>query len=270
MEQLPPVFKYMDYLDYLEIQIKFNASEYGYKAQLAEAAGCQRSFISQVLSGMTHLMPEHAVGLSEFWQLSGSEKEYFLNLVLHARAGSKKLKEHYKERLTAARLEQENLSKRIKEKAELPEEKAAIFYSQWHYLAINILLTIPQYRTIPAISHRLGLHEEVVRKSLTQLEALGMAARSGTTWSTLASTIHVPRDSQFNALNHSHWRKRAVDNAFLASTNDIHYTSVCSLSLEDVEKLKDLVLQLIDRSRKIIAPSKEEELFCLTCDWFKV
>lgn len=264
------IFGYLDYRAYIRYQIESHSGVYGYKAQLAEAAGCQRSFLSQVLSERAHLIPEHAVGLSELWELSAIESDYFMNLVLFARAGTKKLRDHLKSKIDNAKRDQENLVKRIAEKIVIPEASAAVFYSSWQFLAINILLTIPSYRTIPSLAHRLHLSEDVVKKTLHQLEELGLVAKSGSQWLATNSTIHLPRDSQFNSLNHSHWRNKAVEDSFLVRPESVHYTSVCSISLEDAKKIKDLTLQLIDESRKVVAPSKEEELFCLTVDWFKI
>ncbi len=264
------IFSYIDYLAFIRKMLDMNARTYGYKAKLAAAAGCQRSFLSQVLSGSTHLTVEHAEGLGNFWQLRKIEKEYFLNLVLLARAGSKSLKEFLRQKINDMRRDQENLAKRITEKTILPDENAAIFYSNWQYLAVVILLTIPEFRTVESIARRLNLKNDIIKKTLQDLEALGLAVRSDDIWLATSTTIHVPRDSKFNSLNHTHWRNQAVQNSFLGDEESVHYTSVCSLSRADAEKMKQLMFQLIDESRKLVAPSKEEELFCLTCDWFKV
>src|SRR5476649_1674839 len=108
------VFSFMDYISFLRAKLKENASVYGYKAQLAEAAGCQRSYISQVLGeGSVHFTLEHTLGLAQFWNLSEAEKDYLIHLVLFARAGTKALKEHLRTKLETAKKDQENLTKRI-------------------------------------------------------------------------------------------------------------------------------------------------------------
>lgn len=264
------VFKHLDYRVFLRQQIETNEATYGYKAQLAAAAGCQRSYLSQVLAEKADFLPEHALGLAIHWSLGAVETDYWMNLVSYARASNKELRTFLREKIESARRDQDNLVKRISEKTVLPETTAAIFYSSWQYLAINILLTIPGYRTVRAIGERLQLGEAVVAKSLAQLAELGLIVKSGNEWLPTSSTIHIPRDSQFNSLNHSHWRTRAVADSFIAPEGSVHYTSVCSVSRADAEKLKELALRLVDDSRKVIAPSPEEELFCLTVDWFKV
>ncbi len=270
MKASTDIFEYRSHTDFLKKMIDLNKDVYGYKAKLAEAAGCQRSFLSQVLSGVIQLAPEQAVGLAIFWGLSEVEQDYYLNLVAHARAGNKTLRDYINKKIEKARSDQENLSERFVNKVVLPDVKAATFYSTWQYLAITIVVSIPQYRTAKAISHRLGLSQEVVEKSLSELTQLGMVEKSANEWKLINSMIHLPKDSKFNSLNHSHWRNKAVQDSLLSENKSVHYTSVCSLSLEDAEKLRQLMFQFIDESRKAVAPSKEEELYCLTCDWFKV
>ena len=264
------VFNYLKYTEFLDFQVKSNKKIYGYKAQLAQAAGCQRSFISQVLKGKADISIEHAIGLSGFWALTELEEDYFINLVLLARTTNKKLKDRLHRKLENARRDSENLTKRITEKTVLTDERAAIFYSNWQYLAVTILISIPNFRTVATIASRLEVSERFIEKTLIELKELGMAHNIGPEWMATQSTIHLSRDSQYNTLNHSHWRQRALQNAFLSDEKDIHYTSVCTLTLADAEKIRQAVFQLIDESRKIVAPSKEEEMFCLTCDWFKV
>ena len=270
MTSNPSVFEYKSYLDFLKKMIAINKNTYGYKAKLAEAAGCQRSFLSQVLAGQTNFGPEHAIGLTVYWDLSSAETDYFLTLVSYARASIRSLKEYFAEKLELAKKDQENLARRITDKTILPDIKAATFYSTWQYLAITILLTIREYRTVLAVAQRLNLSLEAVETSLNELRELNLVAKSGQQWVVTNNTIHLPSDSKFNSLNHSHWRNRAVQDSLLSENGSVHYTSVCSVSLEDAEKLRQLVFKLIDESRKIVAPSSEEELFCLTCDWFKV
>ncbi|MFX6794117.1 hypothetical protein ABTH15_20060, partial [Acinetobacter baumannii] len=76
-----------DYKQFLLLQVAAHAGEYGYKSKLAVAAGCQKSFFSQVLNAHVHRTPEHALGLARFWKLNRLERDYFLELVNHARAG---------------------------------------------------------------------------------------------------------------------------------------------------------------------------------------
>lgn len=265
------VFSYLDYIDFMKEMIKSHRSVYGYKAAIADSAGCQRSYLSQVLAGHSHLTVEHAAGLSDFFEFNDLEQEYFLNLVLLARASSLKLKAMLEKKISQMQQHQENILNRIVEKKEvLSDEAAAIFYSNWSYLAVLIATTIEELRTVKKLAVRLNLKEIYIEKLVEDLQRLGLLKNVNGEWVATNHTIHLPKNSPFNSLNHTHWRQLATQNSFTDQPGSVHYTSVCTLSQTDAEKIKSLMLQLIDDSRKIISPSKEEVLYCLTCDWFQV
>ena len=69
-------FEFSRALDYLDAQIRSNKTVYRYKSSLSEAAGCQLSYLSQVLAGKAQLNPDHAAGLSGFWGHSDFESDF--------------------------------------------------------------------------------------------------------------------------------------------------------------------------------------------------
>lgn len=265
------IFRYLNYIKYISDIAKKNSSHYGYKAQMAKAAGCQRSYFSQVLAEKAELMPEHALGLCEFWQLSKTESEYFLNLVHHSRASTPNLKKYYLEKIKQMQIDQENLAKKFSESTILPDAKAAIYFSHWQNIAVLMSLTIPELQKPEKIAHRFEIPLATIMKTLEILKNLELAEQlQDGRWRTTNQTIHIQRESPYNTLNHLNWRRLAVDRSFASPLEGIHYTSVATLSRQDVILIKDLVMKLIEDTRKVIGPSTEEELYCLTCDWFKV
>lgn len=263
------VYQHLNSIEFLREIITHNAGTYGYKAKIAEAANCQRSHLSLVLKGQAHFTAEQAIGVAEFLGLDWKEKSYFLLLTQFARAGTPELKSFLSAQLEEQLKAQENFSQRINEKTILPEDKTAVVYASWEPLAIIIALSIPKIRTSVALAERLELRSDHVEKILNQLKEIGLVENRGIEWRATEKNIHLPKASRFNSLNHSHWRLRAVQNSFLEN-EDVHYTSVCTLSAADVRKMKQMMLEFIDKSREIVSPSAEEELFCLTCDWFRV
>ncbi len=265
------IYQYINYITFLKSKIKIGEkSIYGYRARLADSIGCQRSYLSQVLSEKTHFTLEHAIKVAKFWELNLTEEDYFINLVEYNRAGSQELKTFFLGKMNQIRSTQENLSKRIQKKEILPDEKASILYSSWNYLAVLILVTIPAFRTVSTIAKRLHQDEKLILSILQKLKNLELIHFSGDEWLPLENTIHVPKDSPYNSINHANWRNLAVQHAFSGNEGEVHYTSVCSLSKSDAELIKQYVLQLIDKSREIVSSSEEQEAYCLTFDWFKI
>ncbi|MNY59358.1 hypothetical protein D3C86_1957950 [compost metagenome] len=50
--------------------------------------------------------------------------------------------------------------------------------------------------------------------------------------------------------------------------NELHYSGVVSLSSSDILKIKDQLLETIKKNIDVIKDSKEEELYCITIDFF--
>jgi hypothetical protein len=137
-------------------------------------------------------------------------------------------------------------------------------------LAIHILITIGKFRAIDKIARRLGLPNSTIQESLEQLAKIGLAVKKDSEWHPTQNDIYLPKDSVLTTMNHSNWRARAVLDAYKREAGGIHYTAVHSLSRSDYEKIKEMILTFLDQTRAVVRPSPEEELACITLDWFVV
>jgi hypothetical protein len=50
----------------------------------------------------------------------------------------------------------------------------------------------------------------------------------------------------------------------------IHHSVVYGVSQSDAEKIRQCLFEAIDRIKKIVEPSSEEELYFLGCDFFNI
>ena len=263
-------FLFQDYKEFLKAQVKAHQSHRGYRSLLAEAAGCQLSFLSQVLHSHVHLTPDQAAGLAKYWGLDSDERDYFLELVHLGRASSRTLREIQHKRLEELRRKREDLAQRFKKPAALGLEHQAQYYGSWHFSAIHMILTIPEFQAPEAIAKRLSLSREIVQDALEKLAQMDLAVRKGDLWQAVPKDIHLARTSAFTSMNHMNWRSRAVLNSSKADSKSLHYTAVHTLSEDDFEKLREMILKFLDGVRETVRPSKEEELACFTMDWFVV
>ncbi len=265
-----PVFEYSDYKEFLKDQISSHKHIRGYLSRLAEAAKCQKSYLTQVIKGHVHFTPEHAMGASTFWDFSESETDFFVELVHFARTDHGDLKRRITKRLKLIREEQENLSKRFSTSALQEPEIQQLYYSNWVYCALHILVSIPQFQTISEISKRLNLPNELAKSSLEELKKLGLVEYEKQRWKFRGSNLHLAKGAALLPTHHHNWRARAVLDSQNHLTDGIHYTAVQTLTLTDFEKIKTLLLQALDQQRKIVLASEEDEMACLALDWFKI
>jgi uncharacterized protein (TIGR02147 family) len=259
------VLTHRDYKRFLRELIKEQARR-GSKAELAQAAGCQRAFFSQVLHGNAHLTLDHAMGIASHLRLSPLEADYFYCLVGHARAGTRVLREHYETRMKAMAASSRNLTARFKQGLPSKAKDLCEYYSSWKYAAVHMLTTIPAYGALKAIASRLRVPEPEIESTLQKLEEWGLCARRGGGWKALETSIHLPKDHFMNLVNHRNWRHRNLQAFENHPDSSLSYSSVYTLSHEDAEKLKEKILAFIDETRQLVLSSTEEDAFSFTLD----
>lgn len=267
---MEPLYTYLDYKKYLADRIEENEAVRGYKAMLADAAQCQRSFMSQVLNTHVHLTPDHAVGLADFWKFDGAETEYFLEMVHLARAATPSLRSHLEGRLRVLASRQRDAVARIEHPALEEIEHQSIYYSHWYWSALHMLVGTKGPHTEKSLAEKINMPVPLVRQALTMLESMRLIEKSKAGWAATRRHLHAPSDSIYSWLHHGSWRNRANEMMRQHQDGSIHFTAVYSLSEKDIERIGDFVLKLMSDTNKTVEPSPEEEVACLCVDWFRV
>lgn len=265
------IFLSQDYKELIRTFLGANKKTRGYQAQLAQAAGCGPSFLSQALNTHIHLTADQVAGMAHFWNLSPDETEYLLCLVHLARTNAPSYKRFLENRLQTLREKYANISERVKSENIGTNEEALIYYSAWFWSAIHVITSIPRFQTVKTIAQRLAMSEEQVAETLQRLHELGMVVRKGERWQAQNKSYHLGKQSPLIGIHHTNWRQRALASAQnIAKSDSLHYSVVHSLSLEDFEKLKSMLLEFIERSKKIVEASPEQELISVCLDCFRV
>jgi hypothetical protein len=223
------------------------------KSKFALACGMKHSYLTMVLKEQAHLTPEQAYRAALFWSFSPRDTHYWMTLVGHNRAGTGELKSHYQKELARIRSDDADLHKRYQVGNLESQEATNRYYSHWLYSAVHMLTTIRSYQRASAIATRLNISTALVQQVLCSKEHL-----------------HLSRTSPINAFNHALWRTKAVESALKLTQGNVHYTSTFSLGRQEIETLRQRILQWIDESRGTISTSGADELFCLNLDFFLV
>jgi uncharacterized protein (TIGR02147 family) len=262
------IYTYESYKEYVKDSL--HAQGHGSRLKLASALNCQSAYISQVLNQDAHLSLEQAADASVYFNLNQNEEDFFLLLVQKAKAGSKKLKDIHLRKIKKIREERALFSNRINDNDELDDVTQSRYYSRWYYAAIHIIVTIPAYTDKESISDYLGLKMEVVNEAIQFLESTGLIVLTSKGFTTGKTKVFLKGDSPFIVQHHQNWRLRAVDMFVKKHKDNLHFSSVYSLSKSDFVAIKEKLFAHIQEVRDIVRPSKEEELCVLNLDFFKL
>lgn len=263
------IFGFGSYKDYMEYKLTGE----GRRGQLTRAAdflNCQRSYLSRVITEKLHITPDNAFNLTRFWKLNTGERKYFLLLVEHDRAVDNNYKVHIKSQMDDLKKKNDSIQERTQRSSFSIDNLQAQYFSSWIYSALHFLTTIPAYQNLDMMSARLGLKKETLLIYLKQLEAQGLIYNKSNQWIFQAGEFHIPKNSPLVVFHHQNWRARAIQDSQDFESSHVHFTGILTLSLEDYEKLKELILDFIAQANEIATPSEAEEAVALTCDLFRI
>ncbi len=260
------IFDYTDYKDFLrDLSLE---RPIGFVSKLARAANCQRSYISQALNSHVQLTPDQIHGIGAYLGLNDAESDMLQLLLEKSRSATPAYREKLNEKLKHLVKTNNQLSQRMQKEAQsISSEAGSMYYSSWHYAAIHIATSSTKLNSSQEISNYLGLTEEITTKSLNQLKSWGLVDYVDHKWTYKKGiSLHLDDSSPYNRPNHANWRMRALANPM--ADNSVHYSSVFTISSQDIPKLRKQILDLIDEQRKQIKKSGSEDVVSFCCDFF--
>jgi uncharacterized protein (TIGR02147 family) len=263
------VFEFNDYRRYLTTALDAEG-ERGRRSRLAEALRCQPAFVSRVLKGDAHFSQEHGMVINAFMEHREEEAEYFMVLLDYERAGSKVLKEFHRRKMDQIRARRQIVSERIGVKKGLSEVDQMTYYSAWYFAAIHILVMVPEFRSSGRLADRLKLPLTLVKDVLDFLVGVGLVAVDEKGYRPGLSRIHLPGDSPVISKHHMNWRLRAMQALEVKDLENLHYSGPICISKEVAGQMREMILHLLSDAEPLIREAKEEEVYCLDIDFFKI
>jgi uncharacterized protein (TIGR02147 family) len=264
------IFIFNTYKEFLRAYIEEHKQK-GLISRLANDCGCDRTYLSQVLNGKADLTPDHMTQMCDRLGFGEVDSRYLLLLLLRDRSSSPTARKSFALKLETLKRQNAVLTKKIlsREKpAGVTEKMRTLYYSSWLYGAVHILTSVPEYQTVYALSQKLQVSPHAMTKLLKELLEMGVVKREGERYLHQGADIYLPRNSPQSHAHHLNWRLRAVERAMLAE--DVHYTVSFSVSREDVDKLRDQVLKLIEEQRKVVRESGTEVAVTFCCDFYEI
>lgn len=265
------IYQFESYVEFLRESIG-TLKRPGIMTELARTAGCNRTYLSQVLAGKAHLTADHVLNLAEVFRLDEDEADFFLLLLLKERSANRAARQKLEVRI------QRLLDKKIKHEYKMDPafkikkmSQADLLHhcSDWRYQAATTLTHLPHTQTLSALSERLGLSVAETAKILETLIEWQLVEKKGARYVHAGRSLLPLMNGPIGVFHHTSWRMRAMDQ--IRRGGGLHMSLNITVSSRDALILKTKLLALIDEHRKVAYHSKpleEAHVFC--CDLFRL
>ena len=264
------IFDFKSYKEWLK---RLCSEERGLLSRLADAAECQKSYLSACLNGKGQLTLDHGLGIAEHLGLTDNEQDYLFLLIEKERAVSLKLRRKLESKLKDLSREAYKLKNQQNSSIIITGQDTNLgsYYASWIPTAMHTLTSVDGYQTLPQLAKRLNISLEAAQVFINQLKALEMVKQQGNNYSWHSGgNIHLADDSTWINMHHLNWRFKSIENFQRRDPEATHYTAIQSMSESDFELLKKKIAGYIKDFNKIADPSNPEEAYCINIDFFKV
>lgn len=265
------IYEYRDYKSYFLDLIESDPTHRrGKRKDMAEAISCQVSHITNVLSGIGHFNQEQTESAARFFGLSFAETEFLLQLVQYNRAGTSSLKKFYEKVLYERQARVAGLKSKLSMPDSLKNYEESTYYSSWQYGAVHVLLSIPEYQNREAIVEKLGISMAKVDEILLFLIEAGLAKKEAHKFKIARSLLHLDKSSPLILRHHTNWRLRSLMALDENAEDQVHYSSVFTLSRKDYKRVREILTKALSDSMHVITESPEEDIAAVCLDLFKI
>jgi uncharacterized protein (TIGR02147 family) len=264
------VWEFTEYKPYLLEKLGPEGSRNGLRKKLATQIQVHTSFLSQVLKGANDFSLEQAESINTFLGHTEEEGEFFILLVLKARAGSQALSQRFEKRIADLLRARHDIKNRIGRSNTISEKDREKFYSSSIYGALHVLAAIPEFQNLESLAQALKLPRSRVRSLVDFMIGIGLLSEEKGTIMSTTHHVHLDNQSELILKHHANWRYHTISNLQFLDREDLHYSACLSLSHHDVVKLKESILENLKSNIEIVSKSKEETAYVLCYDFYKL
>lgn len=264
------LYQHKDYRDFLLTTFESQGKRTGFKKSAAEFLKIHTSFLSLVLSKKADLSLEQAESMTRFLRLNEFDSHFFILLVSKNKAGTSQLQKHFNMQIEIHLRKRKELEDRIQPSQKVSENDQAKFYSHWIFSAIHVAASIPKFQTRDTLLSLFSIKPTELDEILNFLLKLGVLKKEKERFLPGSNHIHIGKDSPNLTRHHINLRLKSLEKITLSTDDDLRFSSFVSLSIEDCEKIKEILLKSLESSMEIIKDSKEETMYGFNFDFYRI
>lgn len=242
----------------------------GLRKEIAQFIRCQPTYISHVLSGKYHFSQEQTEAACRFFSFSKDGTDYTMLLLNHERAGNKELKSYYKEKIVKLRKQALAIRSVVPDPTKLTTAESAIYYSQWHYAAIHIMVELEDMASIDELAKKLRLSKEVVNDAVDFLRSAKIIGMEEGRYIVLKKNLHIDNQSTDITHHHRNLRLKAMEVFPFRGEESLYFSSFLSCKKDDIPLLRKKILNCIHECSQTINDSPPQVVSGLNIDFFQI
>lgn len=264
------IYQYKDYRDFLSSTFESKGKRTGFKKAAAAYLTIHTSFLSLVLSKKADFSLEQAESMTRFLKLNEFDSHFFLLQVSKNKAGTPQLQRHFSQQIVNHLKQRKELEEHIQPSKVVSENDQAKFYSHWIFSAIHVAVSVPKYQTRDSLLKLFSMAPTVLDESLSFLIKLGVIQKEKDRFVPGSNHIHVGKDSPNSIRHHINLRLNSLEKIASTTDTDLRFSSFVSLSLDDCEEIRKILLKSLQNSMEVIKKSKEETMYGFNFDFYKI
>jgi len=268
------IYDFDDYKVALRQLLEMRRAQYGGRftfEKMAQACGIQKTYLSRVLNGKSHLNADQLFTCCRFLKLKDLEVE-FLMLVRDRQTCEnyhrKTTLEHKIARIISYRLKSESV---LDTKDALSLNVAAEYYLNFNLHLVHLFLTVPRFTSdLDQICFALGISQDELNDYISKLLAWGLVREVRGKIIAGEVSRHLSEESPvFNTFAILQ-RIKTIERMSKGKTKeDYYFSALISADPEFQIGLRKKILSLLEDAQKDAGRSKTEDVFQLNIDLFK-
>lgn len=265
------IFEYHNYKEFLEDIVYSKNTKRGTQVQIAKAIGCQAAYLSQVLKDKAELTEDHALKLAHFLNLSSLGVDYLVLIVRLSRASSPDLRRYLEQHRQKILREVTEASSRVSAtKPKLSGVDLQRYFSSWIPSTVHMATSSQNFQTPEALAQRLHLTQKRTQETLQFLREMGLVTEHQGVWQFSGKSLHFPKESSINTAHQISRRHQVIRSIEQENPENIHFSSLFTISEPAFRKLKSDLLNYIEDSHNTISSSGTDDIHALCLDLFRL
>lgn len=249
-------------------------SQFGSKftfERMAHACGIQKTYLSRVLNGKSHLNPDQLFSACEFLKLDSTATEFTLILRELELTNHPKRRKQLTQQIEQIRKSELKIEKVI-HNLDHPKRMHQTweYYSDPDILLVHLALTIPRFASSPdALLKFLDISKERLNQILMTLQDWNLIQFQGEKYHLEDPVQHLPKDSPLFRLHSTALRQRTIEKIRkLDDENSFIFSTVFSADAALQNRLRKKILALLKETQADVGAAKSDDLFQMNIDFF--